>query len=192
MDMTTASELLIHGEPERAGHLLVADMAGQLGGNRNRRGGQRRDPGSRLCGGAGGLRPAPAHLPAKVIEPLARLGIGFHLLQLQLEIQRLPTAVARPAGAVLSARASTSLRRRRQHRASHRPRLPGLGLDQQKLFFDTHRANGHGLALPPDHLSTPSHTEQNPGGLAAETEPAGSTGLALHGVEGPGWPLRQQ
>jgi SAM-dependent methyltransferase len=31
-----------------------------------------------------------------------------------------------------------------------------------------------------------------PGGLAAEIEQAGFTGLALHGVEGPGWPLRQE
>jgi SAM-dependent methyltransferase len=31
-----------------------------------------------------------------------------------------------------------------------------------------------------------------PGGLAAEMEQAGFTGLALYGVEGPGWPLRQE
>jgi SAM-dependent methyltransferase len=31
-----------------------------------------------------------------------------------------------------------------------------------------------------------------PGGLAAEIEQAGFTGLALYGVEGPGWPLRQE
>ena len=31
-----------------------------------------------------------------------------------------------------------------------------------------------------------------PAGLAAEIEQAGFTGLALYGVEGPGWPLRHQ
>jgi hypothetical protein len=31
-----------------------------------------------------------------------------------------------------------------------------------------------------------------PAGLAAEIAQAGFTGLAIYGVEGPGWPLRQE
>lgn len=32
----------------------------------------------------------------------------------------------------------------------------------------------------------------HPGGLTEEVERAGFTGVAVYGVEGPGWPLRQE
>ena len=160
MDMTAACELLISGEPERTGHLLVAGVAHQLRRDRNRRGGQRRYLGSCLSSGVGGPRPAPAHLPAEVIEPQARLGIGFHLLRLQLEIQRLHGAIRRFADAEVMAGSSGGPRGGLQHCARHRLRLPSLRLDQQKPFFDTHPAKGHGLALPPDHRSTPGRSKQ--------------------------------
>ena len=47
-------------------------------------------------------------------------------------------------------------------------------------------------SLCPPITSPLPATPNNPGGLAAEIEQAGFTGLALYGMEGPGWPLRQQ
>ena len=144
VDMAAARELLMGGQPERAGHGQVPALAHQLRHDRHRRGRQRRY----LRSGPGrhrpGQRPAPAQLPAELAEIAGRPGVGFQLLQLQLEVKRLRRLIIRgrmrPAVAVA---ARVRLPDAPQRRLGYRPGPSGPGLDQQQLFFHTHTANRH-------------------------------------------------
>jgi hypothetical protein len=58
----------------------------------------------------------------------------------------------------------------------------------QDLLDGQHR-NPDPVGRPEFFTTAYFHT---PGGLAGEIEQAGFTGVAVYGVEGPGWPLRQE
>jgi SAM-dependent methyltransferase len=59
----------------------------------------------------------------------------------------------------------------------------------ERDLADGQHRNPNPVGRPEFFTTAYFHT---PGGLAAEIEQAGFTGLALYGVEGPGWPLRQE
>jgi hypothetical protein len=59
---------------------------------------------------------------------------------------------------------------------------------EQDLLDGQHR-NPDPVGRPEFFTTAYFHT---PDGLAGEIERAGFTGVAVYGVEGPGWPLRQE
>jgi hypothetical protein len=73
VDVAAAGELLARGQPEDIGHAPVTARADDLRFDRDRRGGQRRDPDpGKLRRGRGG-RPAPADLAMQFAQGAARL-----------------------------------------------------------------------------------------------------------------------
>ena len=132
MHVAAAGELLLGGNPERAGHPQVPPLPHQLRQHRGRRRPQRRYPRSRAGRRLGGQRPAPPHLAGELAEIAAHRGVGLQLLPLQLggELRLL-----RLAGGA-------------QRRFCHREGLAGAGLDQQQFFFHTHGAHRHCPGMP--------------------------------------------
>ena len=137
MNVTATGELLVRGQAERLGHLLVPARPDRCGFDGDGRSTQRGHLGSRPRGRRGGGRPAPAQLAVQVIQGLARLRVGFQLLLLQFGFQ------VRNGG----------LSRRLQHGSRHRLGTPGPGFDEQELLFDTYAARTHRPSLPVDRYS---------------------------------------
>ena len=136
MHVAAAGELLLRGQAERVGHLLVAARARYLGLHQDRLGRQRRyldaGPGRSVSGGC----PAPPHFTAEVIERTARLGIGLQLLQLQFDFQHLCPHRAPSFSAGTMSLSGVRPPDRLQYGPGH-----GLGssrrhVDQQELFLD--------------------------------------------------------
>jgi hypothetical protein len=72
VDMAAAGELLVRGQPEDVGHAPVTARTDDLRFDRNRRGGQRRDPDPGPLRRGRSSRPASADLPVQFAQRAAR------------------------------------------------------------------------------------------------------------------------
>ena len=99
-------------------------------------------------GGLSGQPPAPAHLTAEVIKPVARPCIGFQLLQLQLKVEGLHGVTGQTAEVSRLAPIAGRLLHGSQRRLRYRPRSTRARLDKQQLFLNPHAAHGHCHTMP--------------------------------------------
>lgn len=146
------------------------------------------DPAAAFTAAVGDARDLPQ--PDGSQDAVLLFGPLYHLTQAQDRRQALIEArrVLRPGGRLLAVAISRFA-----------ALLDGLYRDwlddpQFRRIVDAGLADGQ--HRNPDPVGTPEHFTtayfHTPDGLASEVEQAGFTGTALYGVEGPGWPLREE